>query len=51
VASPNPDDLEEIKIDLVNLSDLKQHLQNGSVATLGAATAIAIGLNELGNSV
>jgi len=51
VARPDPDDLEDIRIDLVNLSDLKQHLQNGSVATLGAATAIAIGLNEVANSV
>jgi ADP-ribose pyrophosphatase len=51
VAKPNPDDLEDIRIDLINLIDLKQHLQNGSVATLGAATAIAIGLNEVANSV
>jgi ADP-ribose pyrophosphatase len=50
VAEPNPDDLEEIKLDLINLIDLQQHLENGRVATLGAATAVALGLNMVAQS-
>jgi len=50
MAEPNPDDLEEIKLDLITLTELQQHLENGSVATLGAATAIAFGLNVVAQS-
>jgi ADP-ribose pyrophosphatase len=51
VTEPDADDLEEIKLDLVSLIELRQHLQTGRVATLGAAAAIALGLNVVTNSV
>jgi len=47
VAEPDPDDLEEMQIELIKLHELIQHLQTGEVATLGAAAAIALGLNVL----
>jgi ADP-ribose pyrophosphatase len=47
VADPDPDDLEEIRLELLSLHDLRLYLQAGKVATLGAAAAIALGLNTL----
>ena len=51
VAEPNPDDLEEVKLDLIGLTDLGEHLRCGSVATLSAAAAISFGLNAVADSV
>lgn len=47
VAEPDPDDLEEIELDVISLEDLERHLRSGEVATLGAAAAIGLGLNVL----
>ncbi len=44
VAEPDADDLEEIRLDMMSLEDLEQHLRSGKVATLGAAAAIGLGL-------
>lgn len=47
VAAPDPDDLEEIRIEPIRWRDLIQYLRAGEVATLGAAAAIALGLNAI----
>ena len=45
VNEPTPDDLEEMQIEFISLKDLRRLLYDGTVATLGAATAISLGLN------
>lgn len=47
VAAPAPDDLEEISLVLMSQEELRHHLRSGAVATLGAAAAIAVGLDAL----
>ena len=44
-AEPGPDDLEEIQVEFIGLHSLTRYLHEGKVATLGAAAAIALGLN------
>jgi len=43
-ARPTQDDLEEIVLDWMTPAALRQALQSGKVATMGAATGIALGL-------
>lgn len=50
VAQPQPDDLEDLRLEEMSLDELHGHLVNGRVATLGAAAAIALGLNHLRSS-
>ncbi|MDD1664697.1 MAG: NUDIX hydrolase [Methanomicrobiales archaeon] len=45
---PVPDDLEEIRVELLSLPDLQEHLRKGDVATLGAAAAMALGITSHG---
>lgn len=47
MGDPDPDDLEELQIELIGIHDLDLHLRAGRVTTLGAATAIALGLRAL----
>lgn len=47
VASPQPDELEELHLEEMSTRTLQSHLEKGSVLTLGAAAAIALGLNRL----
>ncbi len=46
-AEPSADDLEEIEVELIHFSRLAECLRTGEVATLGAAAAIALGLNAV----
>jgi len=41
---PSPDDLEEIRVELLPLPALREHLAKGDVATLGAAAGMALGI-------
>ncbi|HMA04396.1 MAG TPA: NUDIX hydrolase [Methanomicrobiales archaeon] len=41
---PTPDDLEEIRVELIPLTALREHLRKGDVATLGAAAGMALGI-------
>ncbi len=43
-SDPVVDDLEEIRVELVPLGTVREHLQNGDVATLGAAAGMALGM-------
>ena len=43
-ADPSPDDLEEIRVELLPFAALQEHLANGDVATLGAAAGMALGI-------
>ena len=43
-ADPAPDDLEEIRVELLSFPALREHLRKGDVATLGAAAGIALGI-------
>ena len=43
-ADPSPDDLEEIRVELLPFGVLREHLANGDVATLGAAAGMALGI-------
>jgi ADP-ribose pyrophosphatase len=43
-ADPAPDDLEEIRVELIPLAALREHLRKGDVATLGAAAGMALGI-------
>lgn len=45
IQEPNPDDLEDMCLELVTADELRQHLRAGAVGTLGAAAAIAMGLD------
>ena len=45
--APAPDDLEEIRVELLPLAAVREHLRNGDVATLGAAAGIALGIAYL----
>lgn len=47
VAEPDSDDLEENRLETLKLDALRRHLRDGSVATLGAAAAISLGLGAL----
>jgi ADP-ribose pyrophosphatase len=49
-AEPAPEDLEELRLELIGLEDLARHLEAGDVATLGAAAAVALGLNALSHA-
>lgn len=42
--TPDPDDLEELFLEELSFADLKSHLEEGRVLTLGAAAAVALGL-------
>ncbi len=46
VALPSHDDLEELRLELIDLGELNKHLQE-SVATLDAAAVIGLALNAL----
>lgn len=43
-AVPSPDDLEEIRVELLPFAALREHLGRGDVATLGAAAGMALGI-------
>lgn len=51
VAEPEPDDPKGMQIEFVEREELLQYLKAGEVATLGAAAAVAFGLNALTHSV
>ena len=42
--NPSPDDLEEIRVELLPFPALREHLRKGDVATLGAAAGMALGI-------
>jgi ADP-ribose pyrophosphatase len=46
-SNPVPDDLEEIRVEMIPLPVLRDHLENGDVATLGAAAGMALGIAYL----
>jgi ADP-ribose pyrophosphatase len=46
-ASPQPDELEVLDLEEMPLHELKDHLANGNVRTLGAAAAVSLGLISL----
>ncbi len=41
---PSPDDLEEIRVELLTFPELEDHLRKGDVATLDTAAAMALGM-------
>jgi ADP-ribose diphosphatase len=43
-ADASQDDLEEIRVELLPLASLRDHLAKGDVATLGAAAGMALGI-------
>ena len=47
VARPDPDDLEEMRMVFLTQNELREHLLNGNVSTLGVASAIALAMNEI----
>lgn len=47
IQDPDPDDLEEISIEYLSLSELAEYLYVGRVKTLGAAAGIALGLFQV----
>lgn len=47
IAEPDPEDLEEIRMELIHLADLRRYLQDGTVSTLGAAATVALALNTI----
>ena len=44
---PSPDDLEEIRVELLPFAALCEHLRKGDVATLGAAAGMALGIANI----
>jgi ADP-ribose pyrophosphatase len=44
---PSPDDLEEIRVELLPIAALREHLRKGDVATLGAAAGMALGIASI----
>lgn len=44
---PMSDDLEETHMEMISLEDMQTYLRDGKVATLGAASAIALAVNFL----
>jgi ADP-ribose pyrophosphatase len=49
--NPNPDDLEEMKIEIITIKDMYDYLLKNKVTTLGAAVAITLGLLKLQNQM
>lgn len=48
-AVPQADELEELYLEEMSLPQLREHLAEGRVLTLGSAAGIALGLNQVGS--